>query len=256
MKKVWITSLTRDEAAVGGLLGLAKRYGLDADGHFWKDDLAHMAWQGPLDTLLAADTSLWVIVGSAKDMAADAVRYGLFLLTVAVQSAKGAGFPIIWIDPEGKIAAVTLPQPLRGALVLNTVAAAGAKMAARANLPLAKTAMEYRLAVHANPGYGVWLEIGPGQGHQWNGVFCGVAGARIDAHGAGPAGSLPQKAVLEYPIKDMKIALGEVQYSAWAIQNALDQGLSYYVRVQGIAQSIVFGPHVQTDEAEAYVLNL
>ena len=49
MKKVWVTALVRDEEKIGKLMGSLKQYGLAADGHFWVDDLKHMAWQAPAE---------------------------------------------------------------------------------------------------------------------------------------------------------------------------------------------------------------
>ncbi len=130
----------------------------------------------------------------------------------------------------------------------------GAKIVAKANTPVSKIDTEYRLDIHANPGFGVWVEIGPGIGHEWAGALLGVAGGEIDAHGVGETGKLPQKAVLEYPVKGMKLTAGEKEYTAWAVQNKLDETLSYYIRVQGMPKSLLFGPYAQDEGAEVHVI--
>jgi hypothetical protein len=123
------------------------------------------------------------------------------------------------------------------------------------NTPAKKVPVEYRLDIYAMPKLGQWFEVGPVDS-SWKGVMFGVCGAEIDAHGVGPAGKLPQKAVLEYPMKGLKLALGEKDYTAWAVKNSLDGASSYYVRVQGEPESILLGPLAEGDDAEVYVLHL
>ena len=86
MKKVWITSLVKNEEQVSKILSTAKQYGLDANGHFWTDDLKHMAWQSPKDNIIESETTVWAIMGSEKDMEKESVRYGIGLLALAVQA--------------------------------------------------------------------------------------------------------------------------------------------------------------------------
>lgn len=255
MKKVWITSLVRDEKKVADLMGMAKKYGLDANGHFWVDDMKHMAWKAPVENLIDHETTLWMIMGSEKDLEAASVRYGLGLLALTVQAKKGLGFHIIWISAEGKVDAEKLPTPLKGVEVISASdTSIGAKLVAKANTPAPKIDTEYRLDIHANPGVGVWIEIGPAKGHEWNGALLGVNGGEIDAHGVGPAGKLPRKAVLEYQMQGLKLKLGEDEYTAWAVQNRLDENSSYYARVQEIPKTMIFGPYAQDEEADVHVI--
>ena len=256
MKKVWITSLVKNEEQVSKILSTAKQYGLDANGHFWTDDLKHMAWQAPKDSIIESETTVWAIMGSEKELDTESVRFGITLLALAVQAVKGHGFHILWIVTEGNVDPEKLPTPLKDAEVMNQAdSTLGAKLVARANTPASKIDTDYRFDVHANPGFGVWVEIGPGKGQEWNGALLGVNGADIDAHGVGEKGTLPQKAVLEYPVKGMKLTLGEKEYTAWAVQNKLDETLSYYIRVQGMPKSLLFGPYAQDEEAEVHVIN-
>jgi len=257
MKKIWITSLARDEKAVAGVLGLARSYGLEADGHFWTDDLSHMAWLAPKEPLASPETSLWVILGSGKEMTAPSVRYGLSLLALSVQGDKGAGFPVLWLDTDKGLSAEVLPTPLQGAdIVAAAEPSLGAKLVAKANVPPHAVFADYRLAVHANPGFGVWFEVGPGKGLAWSGALLGVSGGAVDAHGVGPSGAIPQKAVLRYPVKGLTLALNDREYTAWAVQNDLDDTQSYYARVQETLTGLLFGPYTQDDEADVHVLAL
>jgi len=54
----------------------------------------------------------------------------------------------------------------------------------------------------------------------------------------------------------LKLAVGEREYVAWAVQNKLDSGSSYYVRIKDVPKAILFGPFAECDDAEVYILNL
>jgi len=256
MKKVWITSLAHEEARVQKLMTMLKTYALDANGHFWMDDLKKMAWVGPREELGKDDTALWIILSSDKELASDSVSYGLSMLVLSIQAVRGHGFPIVFLH-DGKIPSIDfLPTPFQGAEILAADnPATGAKLVAKANMPQRKISVEYRLDIYAIPQLGQWFEVGPFES-SWKGAMFGVCGGEIDAHGSGPAGKLPDKAVLEYPMQGLKLTMGEKEYTAWAIQNQLDADSSYYVRVQGNPESILFGPLAEGDDAEVYTLNL
>ena len=256
MKKVWISSLGRDENQVQKIMKTLNTYAIDANGHFWIDDLKKMAWLGPRAELIEDDIALWIILSSDKELASDSVRYGLSMLTLSVQAVRGHGFPIVFLH-DGKIPSIdTLPTPLQGAEFLAVDnPAIGAKLVAQANMPLKEVPTEYRLDIYAMAQLGQWFEIGPFDA-SWKGAMLGVCGAEIDAHGAGPAGKLPDKAVLEYPMKGLKLTVGGEEYVAWAVQNQLDSGSSYYVRIKGEPKAILFGPSAEGDDAEVYMLRL
>jgi len=56
-------------------------------------------------------------------------------------------------------------------------------------------------------------------------------------------------------MKGLKLNLGEREYVAWAVQNKLDETLSYYVRVKkDTPTSMLFGPYAQDEEAEVHVI--
>lgn len=256
MKNIWISSLAHDEEKVQKTMAMLKTYALEVNGHFWEDDLKKMAWFGARNELIKEETALWIILSNDKDLSAGTVRYGLSMLALSVQAVRGHGFPIILLH-EGEIPATeTLPTPFQGAEILAAdSAAAGAKIVTAVNMPQKKVAVEYRLDIYAMPKLGQWFEAGPVDG-SWPGAMFGVCGGEIDAHGVGPAGKLPEKAVLEYPLKGLKLNLGEKAYTAWAVKNRLDDASSYYVRVQGEPESILLGPPAESDDAEVYVLRL
>jgi hypothetical protein len=256
MKKIWITSLSSDETKVQKIMAMAKKYALDANGHFWLDDLKKMAWLGPREELIKDDIALWLILSSDTDLASASVRYGLSMLALSMQGVRGHGVPVIFLH-EGQVPSIdTLPTPFQGAeIFVIDNPAIGAKLVAKANVPLKKVAVDYRFDIFAMPQLGQWFEVGPVDS-TWKGVMFGVFGAEIDAHGVGPSGKLPEKSVLEYPMQGLQVAVGDDEHTAWAVQNELDGGSSYYVRVQGEPQSILFGPLAEEDDADVYILKL
>ena len=257
-KKVWITSMAKEEKLITGLLHLAKKYGLAPDGHFWVDDLEKMAWQAPLENLSAREIALWVIAGTQKEFEKDEVRYGLSLLALSIQAKKGIGFPIIFVCPDDSLKTEDLPTPFKGCDIIGADnKSLGAKLTAKANTPVKKIKTEYRLNIHANQGYGIWYEFGPGKGETWKGVLAGGLKSSVNAHGVGEKGSIPLKTTLEYQMQGLKLELGKDEYTAWAVKNKIDENQSYYVRFADIPGSILFGQLPdEENEADFHCLNL
>ncbi len=257
MKKIWITALDAPEQSgsiAHALMAAAQAYGLEAGGHFWADDLKTMAWLGPLETLSEREISAWVILGSKASLERPSVRYGLGLLALSALAKKGQGFPILFLDTAEGLDVVSLPTPFRGADVYScNLPSLGAKLVAKANLPRKHFDPGYRLNIHASEHFGVWFEAGPSGGDSWNGALLGTAGGLIDFHGVGPAGALPRKATLQYPMQGLKLEIQGREYTAWAVQNKLDCDLSYYVRVREIPGSVVFGPLEQGGSEGVYL---
>ncbi len=248
-KKVWITSLSKDKDTITGLLMLAKKYGLEPNGHFWVDDLKKMAWQAPCENLIAKETALWIITGSKKDIESESVRYGLSLLSLSVQSRKGIGFPVIFLYSDDAVNIDDLPAPLRGCDIISSKnKSLGAKITAKANTPVKKVANDYRIDIHANPGYGVWFEFGPAKGGVWKGVLAASMKSDILAHGVGESGSLPVKTVLEYQMQGIKLEMGGDEYTAWAVRNTISDDRSYYVKISDIPGTILFGEFSENDD--------
>ena len=257
MKKVWITALAKDEEKIGKLMAAMKQYGLAADGHFWVDDLKLMAWQAPAEELVKADVGLWIIVAAPESLKTPSVSFGLSLLAMKVFAAKGQAFPVIFAPTAGLPADFELPTLLGGAeTIALSSPSLGVKAVALANTPLKKIEKEYHLNVHGLAGIGLWFEAGPSSALEWQGAMFGVHGAEIDFHGVGPANGVPERAILEYAQQGLKIQLGDDEFTAWAVQNRLEGDASYYVRVQGIPDRILFGPYASTEEAEVHVVKL
>lgn len=253
MANTWITALAKDPASVQAVNAHLKQYGLGVGGHFWIDDLEKFAWFDVIEEMLKHDTRAWVIVAPAIEAAKPSVRYGLAALACAVNARAGFDLPIAWIGDDDP---ATLPTPLRGAVKIDGKTASWqAKVVAMAHRSKKPSAAPYRINLHAHTRFGQWFEVGPAEG-TWPGAMFGVAGATIDFHAVGPKGDLPEKTVLEFPQKDMKIALGAAEYTAWAVQNPIGPDQSYFVRVKGSPTSVLFGQLAQDDDAEAFVLKL
>lgn len=258
MKKVWLTSLVSSEEAVKKVIAHIQTYGLEARGHFWDDDLEKMAWMKPRGELVDPKIACWAILGSEKDFHNPAFRYGLSLLAITVQAQRGLDFPMVFLQTEGQtIAPETLTTPLKGGDVYSAASAAlGAKLVAKLHSPSqGPTTSDYRLDVYGNEHIGQWFEVGPGD-KAWSGGMLAVADAQIAFHGVGPRGRLPEKSVLNYPMEGLKLTWGDKEFTAWAVQNELDVGTSYFVKVKGCPDSILFGPYSQQEDAEVFVLAL
>lgn len=254
-KSVFISILEKDETKGRGLFQTVTRYGLTVSGHFWSDNLEKMEWAGPIPELDRPEVGVWLIKGGAASYANPDIRFGLGLLAASVQARRGHGFPILCICDDAALDPASLPTPLGGAEVVDE-SRLGAKLAARANTPIGKVEPEYRFDTHALPGLGLWLEVGPARGHSWQGAMLGVSGGEIDAHGVGPAGVLPNACVLNYPMKGLKLDLGGTPYIGWAVQNALGENDSYYVRITGRPERILLGELPEGNDAELFALSL
>jgi hypothetical protein len=256
MRKIWITSLTRDEQVVTKLIASVKAYGLQADGHFWVDDLKNLAWSGPVAEITKNETGAWIIAGSSQEVDSASVRYGLSLLALQVFAAKGQAFPIIVVFTDEREIERPMPTPLGNADTLHlSNTSLPVKIVAAVNMPSKPVQSDHYLNVHALPGIGTWLEVGP-EGQEWDGAMLGVQEGSIDFHAVGARGALPEKSVLEYPVKGVKVQMGEHEFVTWAVRNKVDAHSSYFVRITGMPRRVLFGPYTSEETAEVNVVTL
>ena len=257
MKTIWVTSLGASQDPIKKLLSRMKTYGLEVQGHFWKDDLKKMAWMAARDNLMDTKISLWVILGSDDELLAADTLYGLSLLAITAQAQRGLHFPVIILQTRGEpISSEQLSTPLRGAEMMSASdAGLGAKLVAKAHKPSSPISSEYHLDIYGNEQIGQWFEVRP-QNSRWPGAIFGVTGAEIAFHAVGPCGSLPAKTVLNYPMEGLKLEMGGKEYTAWAAQNELDSETSYFIKVEGSPESIIFSPYSAEEAAEMFVVRL
>ena len=253
-----MSSLVRDENLVKALMSQLKTYGLEASGHFWEENLEKLGWMTAREEIVKSDIGMWAILGTEEMLKKSEFRYGLSLLAIMVQAARGRGFPIVVLQTQGEpVTSDALPTPLKGADVISAEGAAfGAKLVAKVHaVHRSDSEADYRMDLYGNEQLGQWFEVGPKQG-VWPGAMFAVEGADISFHGVGPKGSLPSKAVLNYPIEGLKLELGGRDYTAWAVQNELGAETSYFVKVKGFPSSVLFGPYSEEESADVYVLEL
>jgi len=257
MKSIWVTSLGSSQDPVKQLMSQMKTYGIEVQGHFWKDDLKKMAWMAAREELIDSKISMWGILGSRDELLSPGNCYGLAMLAISVQAQRGLHFPIMILQTQGEsIPPEQLSTPLKGAGILSALdSGLGAKLVAGVHKTPKPISSEYCLDIHGNEQIGQWFEVRPARS-SWPGVMFGVAGAEIAFHAVGPAGSLPSKTVLNYPMEGLKLEMGGKEYTAWAARNDLGVETSYYVKVEGAPESIVFGPYATEEAAEAFVVRL
>lgn len=256
-KTIWLTSLVRSEDAVKKLIAQLKTYGLEVKGHFWEEGLEKMPWMNVREELIKPDVGLWLILATGESILTPAVRYGLSLLNIAVQAQRGLSFPLIILMSQGApLSPDALPTPLGGADFLSlTDPGMAAKLVAKVHARVKDISSEYRLDLYGNAQIGQWFEVGP-RDSSWPGAMFGVVGGEIVFHAVGPKGSLPSQSVLNYPMKGLKLSLGGKEYLAWAVKNDLGPGDSYFVKIKGFPESIVFSPYSAGEEAEVYMVKI
>jgi len=255
MKTVWISALAQHQPRVAAITAQLKRYGLQSRGHFWQDAADKVGWRPAFSALQEARADLWLILADADELAKPGVRYGLSLMAAALRQARGAAFPVVVL---WNTAPTPLPLLLQNALSLEeSTPSWQAKIVARANVPPKAAPADYRLDVHGDERLGQWFEIGPREGG-WDGVVFGITGAdaEIDFQATGPAGSLPEKTVLEFAQQGLQLQVADAEFRAWAVRNRIDAGTSYYARVKGCPDAILFMPYADDSESEATVLSL
>lgn len=259
MKTFWLTSLGAYQDVVNGLMSKMKTYGLKVNGHFWEDNLKQLAWMAAKDNLTDSTTSFWAILGSEEELLSPDLRYGLSLLAIITQAKRGLNFPIVILQTHGTLIPTDqLPTPLKGAdILLLSDSGIGAKLVAKAHQTSQPISHEYFIDIYGDAHIGQWFEIRPFNS-TWLGAMFGVHGGEIAFHGVGPFGELPSKSILNYPMKGLRLDLKGKEYIAWAVKNKLDAETSYYVKIDGFPDSILFGPFPTEgeDEADVHVLEL
>lgn len=257
MKSIWLSAMKKDETAVQKIMAQFKTYGLEAQGHFWENDNAKLAWLGARESLLSLRNGMWVILGGREELENGDLRYGLSMTALSLQSRQGAGYPIVILQSAGeRISSEELPTPLSNAVVLDandpgTPAKLVAKVHAKAmDLPAA-----YYVDMVGNEQLGQWLEVRPA-GTSWPGVIFGVDEGEIVFQALGPAGQLPKKTTLNYAMQGLKLEMGGTEFVAWAARNEVSGDNAYFVKINGTPKTLVFGPYVEDAEAELYIVRL
>ena len=202
MNAIWLSALKKDEAVVQKVMAQLKTYGISAQGHFWENDNAKLAWLGARDALLTGEIGVWVILGGREELKNPDLRYGLSMTALGLQSRKGAGYPIVVLQSGGDlITGEELPTPLARAVVLEADnPGTPAKLVAKVHARMQALPPAYYIDMVGNEQLGQWLEVRP-TGEPWPGVIFGVDAGEIVFQAVGPPGKLPQKTTLNYAMQ-------------------------------------------------------
>jgi hypothetical protein len=257
MKTVWLSAIGTQEQEVQALLKKMKTYGLVVSGSRWVDDNKAMAFMGSREEMIKPQCALWVAMGSKNAFQNADTRYGLSLLSLSVQAQRESVLPMVVLQTDSEpLSPVDLPTPLQRAVVLPAAdAGTPAKLVARlhANSPALQTA--YYFDMVGNPQFGQWFEVRPVR-DEWPGMIFGVEEAQIKFQAVGPAGQLPKNSTLNYPMQGLRIQYGGRSYSAWAVRNRITPESSYYIKVEGAPNSVLFGAFSEQNETDMYRVDL
>jgi hypothetical protein len=272
MTIVAVTALAPDPQRLSDLAGTLARYGLKALGGVWETSpqkVREVDWRPMVDAFVAQRAALWLVLADAKALEDPSVRYGLNLIAANLRSALGAdfGFAVLWPDATGAGGTSSserpaLPAQMRDALVLEPGPAWPAKLVARMHRarPQAVAAAD-RISVHGNAQLGQWIELAPGAG-SWQGLMFAVAGegASIDFQATGPSGGLPETSTIAYGQSGLKLESAGRAFTGWALRNEVGTTpagpVSYYARVRGRPEALLWMPYTEEDDADATLLAL
>ncbi|MDH5229758.1 MAG: hypothetical protein OEZ58_15585 [Gammaproteobacteria bacterium] len=234
--------------------------GVETSGAEWNDDHERLAWTELSEVLCKADgPDAWLMVCDEEHFNKKSNRFALSLIAAQVKENRGYNFPIFLLALDFHPQQENLPQMLSDIRLFS--AAEEPQWASKLVAGLYRSkkieAPDYRFSVRANPAFGLWLEFGP-RSDTWKGVMAGVHGdnVQITHQAVGEPGVLPEKCTLEYPLEGMVAQVGDTEYQAWGVSNELGSEHSYYIKVQGMPDKIIFGGHPGEDNAEVRVLNL
>lgn len=259
-KRVQLTWLPAplDESRIRDLLAVLGKAGLAVEAAPWNPDLAKVGWAETAEPIAADPPDLWLVVGTAADLADPDLRLGLSLARITIRSKGARPVPMAVASLDTAIAADGLPPLLRDAqLLAPPLATWGARTVALTHTKARPTvADDFRLSLIAHSALGLWFEIGPATPAQWQGAIFGIDAGDITHQGVGPSGVLPERCTLEYPSQGIQVEVDGRPFTCWAIQNVLDGTTSHFIRVLGKPTRILFGELPAGDAADLAVLQL
>lgn len=258
-KKVWLTWVGAEEGTISpqSIGEKLAQSGLQVVGHPWVDNMPQMAWQQLAALLQEKDSAdVWFIASRQQDWQLSNIRYGMSLVAAIAKEARAFHLPSVFLGLDFQPQTQDFPTLLQDCSLLSGQDTAWpAKTVAKAFSHQAHPPA-YRLNLRAHPQLGQWFEVGP-RADIWQGVMFGVASpATITHHGVGKKGQVPERTVVEYALENMTAQIGDTDFNAWSVQNQISSEDSYYLRVEGYPQKIIFGNHPGTDQEEVYVIQL
>ena len=263
MKNIWITSLSDEPALIKEVGAVLQRYGMRGQAHVWQDNLEKHYPQICLEQLQTQSPDAWLILGRESELQQASVRYGISLISasLACQSRPPALF---FLSPRKLSEQQALPdlcQQLSATMLSLDATNWAAKIVATLARPSTASDSPVRLRVWGNEQIGQWLELSP-ETQAWQGMIFGVSGqigtkpAAVSFQAVGPRGGLPQKTTLEFAQQGLEIQASERNFSAWALRNPIALGNSYFCRIDGHPEQILFMPYSDAEQADATIVEL
>lgn len=241
--------MEKNEDIAKAVFNTIGKYGLEANGHFWNHEEPEITKEIPSVELENADA--WVII--ANDDIPQRAMIGLSLTLLMLKNFSKNRIPVLIVGKE---------QPLSPILSYAEFCALdklGVKLAAKTAIKKPWPQEEFRICAHSQAGVGFWLEVGP-ISDSWQGVLVGAdysLNGQLDFQAVGPKGSMPEHSTLNYPFKDAKLTLNDIEYTAYGCQNVLTEDDSYFVRLKGVTPSVIIGQGLSEDASmECFVIKL
>ncbi len=259
-KKVWVSWIAGAEtkANPSALIQALQKNGMTGGGGPWVDNNAKFAWAEVLAILGdPKQTDAWVIAIDAASLKNQSIRYALSVVAETTRQRRGVGYPTVLLGIDDLPQSDHLPLLLRECAVYRANDTTwAAKLVAAFFKKGGSAGQEFYFAAYGGEYFGQWFEVGPRAG-TWNGAMFGVCeGAKISHHAVGPRGALPERTVVEYPLRDMRVTVGSREYTLWAVKNSVGSDQSYFVKVDGTPASIICGAHPENPDAEVSVVAL
>lgn len=204
----------------------------------WKDLLNQTNdWMQLVDVLDDEAVQAWVLAGEPADFTAGVIRR-MSLVALALRRPSQPGTALVLCE-EGP--APALPPLLEHVSIRHSLDPFAARLMAARFKPGAELATPMRVRPLLDPMIGLWLEVAPAAGGGQPDFMVGVLEAEITAFGVGPAGVIPARSTLAYPLLGVRGIMKGQAFSACAAQNPLDDGQSCFCKVEGVPAGVFLG---------------
>ncbi|MDY0361144.1 MAG: hypothetical protein RBR08_06815 [Desulforegulaceae bacterium] len=255
-RQPYVLMLSNDAQKTALIKSQLDANGLNFKGSLFKDDLEKNAWNFSLDEIKNPETGVLIICGSKTDFFKKSILKGLSLLILSVQYLKGEKFPIIVVS-DFETEKQNLPFALKNVFFVSiTSPLIGAKAAAKANISVKKGERNFRLNILTFQNNYIWIEAGP-LIKKWNGIITGVLKpSKIDALGIGEKDKIPEKSVLEYPLRGIELEINKREFYAWAAKNQISDNESAFFRIDKNSDSFIFGSFNDGKDIEVCIVDL
>lgn len=255
-KNVWLSWLADKEfdtnpVEIGQPLS---ENGLNVIGNPWVDNNNQCAWGELAQQVEQENVDLVCLALSRSKFQDPTIRYGLSSFCLALQPTVGIILMGLDFDPENE-SSDSVPFLNRCRLMSFQDSSWVAKFTAQAYKKPKTSEKSYRIAMLGSAMFGQWYEVGPDHS-QWQGAFFGIDNGEITHHAVGPKGVLPKTATLEFQSQGIKAEVAGSEFTAWAVKNKISEEDSYFIRVDGHPNKIIFGDEEGVMNGEVNILDM